>query len=104
MYKTMNEYDFIRAFGDMDRKENFSYESLVALYEDIKDFEETTGESVELDVIAICCEYSEYENAQEAYNAYSGVTDLSPEESLVWLEERTSVICTTSSTIIIQNF
>jgi len=41
----------------MIRKENFSYDGLNALYEYLTDCEEEQG--IELDVIALCSEYSE---------------------------------------------
>jgi hypothetical protein len=59
MKTTINQYDFERAFVDADRKENFSYEGLKALFEYFEQYEESTGEEIELDVIAICCEYNE---------------------------------------------
>jgi hypothetical protein len=52
-------YDFERAFADYNRKENFSYEGLRLLFEYFEEYEENTGEEVELDVISICCEYNE---------------------------------------------
>ena len=55
MKQTINLSDFRDAFRDYDRKENFSYEGLELLYDM---FEEVDPE-MELDVIAICCDYSE---------------------------------------------
>jgi hypothetical protein len=59
MKTTINQYDFERAFADADRKENFSYEGLGLLFVYFEEYEESTGEEIELDVIAICCEYAE---------------------------------------------
>ena len=57
----MNEYDFTQAFlTSSERKEQFSYEGLKALYNYFEEYEEDTGEQIEFDMIAICCEYSEY--------------------------------------------
>ena len=56
----------------MDRRENFSYNGLKALYEYFEQYEEDTGAEIELDVIAICCEYTEYETAIEAASNYFG--------------------------------
>lgn len=52
--------DFCDAFRDMGRNENFSYAGKRALFDYLEAYEEDTGEEVELDVIALCCEY--YEN------------------------------------------
>jgi hypothetical protein len=59
MKTTVSRYDFERAFVDANRKENFSYEGLNALFDYLEDYEEQTGEEIELDVIALCCDYSE---------------------------------------------
>lgn len=51
------------------RPDNFSYEGLGILFQYLEDYEEITGEEIELDVIAICCEYSE-STWQEIESAY----------------------------------
>lgn len=57
----INENQFIQAFNDMNRAENFTYEGRKALYHYFDDI----GEPVEFDVIALCCEFSEYKNIKE---------------------------------------
>lgn len=59
MKTTVSRYDFERAFAAADRKENFTYEGLDLLFDYLEEYEENTGEEIELDVIALCCEYSE---------------------------------------------
>ena len=63
MFTNVSEYDFKEAF--ILRKGNFSYEGLTALYEYLTNFEEETDKEIELDVIAICCDYSEYKDLKE---------------------------------------
>ena len=46
-------------------KKKFSNEGLKALYEYLERYSEDIGENIELDVIALCCEYSEYKNIEE---------------------------------------
>lgn len=58
MKTTINLHQFREAFREI-RPDNFSYEGLEALYECFTEMEEDTGEEMELDVIAICCEYAE---------------------------------------------
>ena len=55
IYQEINNSDFHTAFHRMDRGSQFSYEALDLLY----DYFDSIGEDIELDVIAICCEYSE---------------------------------------------
>lgn len=50
---------FIDAFKAHARSEQFSYEGFKALFEHIEELEQDTGEQLELDVIALCCDYSE---------------------------------------------
>ena len=69
MKLTINKYQFERAFKEL-RPDNFTCEGLNALYEYFEGYEEDTGEEIELDVIAICCEWSEYENLKEFQNDY----------------------------------
>ena len=66
MKQTINVYQFVQAFREMDRK-NFSNEGLHVLYEypEDDDFNE-----YELDVIALCCEFCEA-TAGEVANMYS---------------------------------
>ena len=60
MKTTVNLYDFRDAFVRMGRKENFSYEGLEALFDHLEELEDSTGQEMELDVIALCCDYTEY--------------------------------------------
>jgi hypothetical protein len=52
-------YDFRDAFYQADRQNNFSYDGLRVLFECLEEYEDSTGSEVELDVIGLCCEYSE---------------------------------------------
>ena len=56
---TINESQFRSAFHNAGRGEQFSYKGLGALYSYFEQYEEDTGEEIELDVIAICCDYAE---------------------------------------------
>lgn len=64
MKTTVSQYDFERAFVDANRKDQFSYEGLKALFEHLEQMEADNGEEIELDVIALCCDY--YEDTAEA--------------------------------------
>jgi hypothetical protein len=52
----LNEF---RDYFNQVRPNNFSYEGLGILFEYLEQYEEDTGEELELDVIAICCDFSE---------------------------------------------
>lgn len=71
MYQTLHFGDFVDAFNSYDRKENFSYDGLKALFDYYEEYEESTGEKIELDVIAICCEWNEYESEKALLDEHS---------------------------------
>jgi hypothetical protein len=55
MYQTINKSQFRDAFHAMGRGDQFTYDGLGMLF----DYFEDTAPDAELDVIAICCAYSE---------------------------------------------
>lgn len=59
MKTTINLNQFRQAFFDMGRHNQFSSDGLRVLFEALEQYEDDTGEETELDVIALCCEYSE---------------------------------------------
>jgi hypothetical protein len=59
MIQTISQSDFTTAFHRMDRGSQFSYHALVMLFDYLEQYEEDTGEQVELDVISLCCDYAE---------------------------------------------
>jgi len=58
MKQTVQLHDFRDAFRSI-RPDNFSYEGLATLWDYLDEYEQSTGEELELDVIAICCDFSE---------------------------------------------
>ncbi len=101
MKTTISKYDFERAFIDADRKENFSYEGLGLLFDYFEEYEESTGEEIELDVISICCEYSE-DTIEDIVNNYSiDLTDVEEEDQIEYmrdyLESHTTLVGETST-------
>jgi hypothetical protein len=64
MKKTINFYEFSRWFEE-HRPNNFSYEGRKALFDYLEEYEDGTGEEIEFDPIALCCEYTEYEDLNE---------------------------------------
>jgi hypothetical protein len=86
--QTVNFSQFCDSFSDT-YKNNFSYEGKRALFDYLEQLSEDTGEDIELDTIALCCEYTEYENLKEYNKDYN--TD-NPFDSLEEVEENTQVI------------
>ena len=70
MKQTVNIDTFRQAFVNMGRDNHFSYEGLEVLFDSLNQYEEDTGQELELDVIALCCEYAEM-TEQEIKDNYS---------------------------------
>ena len=69
---------FCDRFEDMGRDKQFSYEGKKALFDYLEEYEDSTGDKIELDIIALCCEYSEYDNLSDYIKDYN--TDVDKEE------------------------
>ena len=111
MKQTVYLHDFRDAFRRADRS-NFSYEGQVVLFDYITEYEESTGEEMELDVIALCCEFTEDTPKEIADNYGIDISDIDEDDDqaieetvLEYLYENTSVAGPTScGTIVYQNF
>tara|TARA_B110000902_G_scaffold112620_1_gene132798 strand:- start:232 stop:531 length:300 start_codon:yes stop_codon:yes gene_type:complete len=96
--QTVNEYDFLNAFNSI-RPNNFSREALFALFEYLEQLsEDSEYPNMELDVIGICCEYSEYESLEALQVDYKAIDDLEQ------LQDKTLVIELANGGLIIQDF
>jgi hypothetical protein len=67
---TLTKSNFIHEFNKC-RPDNFTYDGLAALYDYFEQYSEDTGENIEFDPIAVCCEYTEYENLEEFKGDYN---------------------------------
>ena len=98
---TINEHSFTEAFRQI-RPDNFSYEGQKALYEYLDDLSEDIETPIELDVIAICCEYSEHESFEAFKKDYDNTHIY---EDIEDLREHTTVIeIEGTERLIIQDF
>ena len=68
MFTTVTENDFYQAFKDYGRADSWSREGLGILYEWLNE----VNPDLELDVIALDCEFCEYESMEEAEADYPG--------------------------------
>ena len=86
--ETVNEYQFVDGFDKKDRQEFFSRAGRRALYQFLEDLSEDIGEDIEYDVIAICCDYTEFED----FNDYKKQYDDNEVKDLEDLSMHTQVI------------
>mgnify|MGYP000120823213 CR=1 FL=1 len=116
MKQSVDFHTFDQAFRELS-PDNFSYEGRHALFEYIEEFEDSTGEEIEFDVIALCCDFAEYGSLIDAASQYFDFEGMSygedgeeletPEEveekAREFLQDRTTVI-EFDAGVIIQNF
>ena len=76
---TLNVYQFRDAFKSMNRDANFSYDGLGTLFDWLEEMSEGTGEPIEMDVIAFCCEYAE-STAEEILEEYGDAVGYTPDD------------------------
>ena len=106
MYKELHTSDVAHELSG-SKDNGFTYRGALALAEYLETLEEDTGEKIELDVVALRCEYDEYTSAYEAMQQYqpedmplmgeegddlTEIAEKEEAEALRWLEERTTVI------------
>lgn len=58
MKTSVNFSDFVEAFRRYDRYDQFGHDALKIIFDYLEEYENDAGKEMELDVIAICCDYS----------------------------------------------
>jgi len=84
-------------------KDHFSYDGLTALFNYLDEIDE----DAELDPIALCCEFTEYNNVADAYANYNDELEAESEQEgkmLEWLRDNTTVIECSNGHVILQEF
>jgi hypothetical protein len=94
---TVNKYDFLEAFTRANR-DNFSHEGLCLLFTYFDENEDPRNE-IELDVVAICCDYSEEtpEDIAQMYNIETNDGYTLVEAVQGFLEDAGAYVGTTST-------
>lgn len=117
MQKILSTHDVAHELSS-NKDNGFSYRGAYALAEYLEEFEESTGEEIELDTVAIRCDYNEYPSALECASEFNTFLEILEEKkrdddtlteeeqetlALEYLEENTQVI-TFDGGVIIQQF
>lgn len=87
IYQQVGESDFIQAMSQVYDNRNFTYEGKKALFAFLSDLAEGTGEPIELDPIALCCEFTEYNDLREASEQYF-MYNVTEEEEAEYTDEK----------------
>mgnify|MGYP003136417739 CR=1 FL=1 len=86
-----------------DKNANWSLQGAIALVEHLEQLDEDMNTESEFDLIAIRCDYSEYESATEALSDYTSET-VKDDDSAIELLQNETVVIQFKGGIIIQNF
>ena len=96
--QTINSvHQFREAFRLAGRMDQFSYEGLEVLFDYLDNLSEDTGEHIELDVVALCCDYYESSIEEIIDNYNIDVSDADGDEDEIktiveeYLQDNTSV-------------
>ncbi len=81
MKQDVNFSQFCDAFGE-SRKNQFSYDGKSALFDYLEEYEESTDTEINLDIIALCCEYTEYESVKDYLQNYDTDEELETYEEV----------------------
>ena len=95
MKRTITEHEFINSFKG-SYADRFTHEGKKALYEYFTKLAKDNGFEMELDAIAICCEYVEYDDFTEFLYDYQWLEDLHNIKEIDDIAEHTELIYTTS--------
>ena len=99
MIDTISIYRFQNWFQE-HRPNNFSRTGQVALFDYLEEYEDSTGEQIEFDPIALCCKYTEYDDLGEFHQNYDAETY--PDKDSIM--DYTQLIEFGTESFIIQNF
>jgi hypothetical protein len=89
LIKEVTFFDFCDSFSDT-YKNNFSYEGKRALYDYLCDMAQDTGKPIELDTIALCCEYTEFDDLKDygaQYDPLDTIEDIQNKTMYIPLEK-----------------
>jgi len=94
MKTIVSEFQFIDSFRACGRESQFTVPARRALFEYFERMEEDSDTELELDPVAVCCEWAEYPSALKAANDYGfkGNESDTEEAALDWLHEQTQVV------------
>jgi hypothetical protein len=95
MKQRVNFAWFLESFRMMGRYEQFGYDALRVLFDYLEDLESDTGEEIELDVIALCCDYSVYtlDEFQRDYGTeYESIEDIANEFVIIPVDEDSFIV------------
>ena len=91
MKMTLSSSEALEIVRKMDRLHQFGYEGWELLIEHMEELEEMQEEDIEFDVIAICCDFTRYENLKEFQDSYGEeyetIEDIEEDAQVLYIEK-----------------
>lgn len=81
MKQSVNFSSFVDAFHAHKRYDQFGYDALRIIFDYLEEYEEATGEEIELDVICICCDFNAENYTDIAQNYSIDIDGLDEDEA-----------------------
>ena len=108
MKQTVDRQTFQVSFMNL-RPKNFTFEGLDILFSHLEELETETGEELELDVIALCCDYAEDTPANIAADYGADIEAAKDDEDIFdivaeFLDAKGVLIGSTESSIVYRQF
>jgi len=103
MIKTITEWDFVNSFDQVNRATNFSVAGRKALFEMLEEIDA----NMELDPIAICCDFTEYGSLEEWKQDYGYEAEDEEDDddyALDYLRDQTLVLELSNGGLVIQSY
>ena len=86
LIQTVDSSDLYHLACKMARGDNFAYKGWRAIGDYLESLSDDLGENIEIDIIAICCEYSMAESVDDAYMQYDHLHGVDLPEEGAWKE------------------
>ena len=86
-----------------DKHASWSQEGAEVIVQYLEEIEEATGDEIEFDVVAIRCDYVEYDNLEDLVGDYPNLADKEEDEILEWLQDEGMLIGQTSEGVVVRN-
>ena len=101
MIKTITEWDFVNSFDQANRSSNFTVAGRKALFEMLEEL----SPDMELDPIAVCCDFSEYKDLEELKQDYAYDEDLEEDDEILdYYRDQTLVLELANGGLVIQAY
>ena len=108
MKQSITFSQFVDAFHAHNRYDSFGYDGLRVIFDYLESYEQDTGEEIELDVIAICCDYNmmSFEDIVKEYRIDASDVDADDLEEYVldYLNNQTMVLGQCADGVVFQCF